>query len=122
MNIHIADPAIYSLSHLKHIKCGDTVNFWRKAVFRTFVITEKNSVITKCKSCLKCDPSPDSTALFGLEERLQARLRPPKDQSMYVMRPLICIDRLKIGRMTHNLEPLSNSIAPMHVTAHAGNI
>jgi len=47
MNIHRADPAIYSLSHVKHISRGDIVNFFRKAVFRTFVITEKKSVITK---------------------------------------------------------------------------
>jgi hypothetical protein len=47
MNIHRADPAIYSLPHVKHISRGDIVNFFRKAVFRTFVITEKKYVITK---------------------------------------------------------------------------
>ncbi|MDC0345074.1 hypothetical protein OAM99_00120 [Planktomarina sp.] len=47
MNIHGADPAIYSLPHVKHISRDDIVNFFRKAVFRTFVTTEKKSVITK---------------------------------------------------------------------------
>ena len=38
---------------------------------------------------------------------------------MYVMRPLIGVDRLKIGRMAHDMEPLCDSIAPMHVATHA---
>ena len=41
---------------------------------------------------------------------------------MHVMRPLICVDRFKIGRMAHNLETLSNAIAPMHVSANPGDI
>ena len=41
---------------------------------------------------------------------------------MYVMCPLICVDRLKIGRMAHDLEPLCDSIAPMHVSAHARDV
>jgi hypothetical protein len=50
MNIHRADPAINSLPHVKHISRGDIVNLSGKAVFRTFVITEKKSVITKRRS------------------------------------------------------------------------
>ena len=41
---------------------------------------------------------------------------------MHVMRPLICVDRFKIGRMAHNLETLSNAIAPMHVSANPGDV
>ena len=41
---------------------------------------------------------------------------------MYVMRPLIGVDRLKIGRMAHDLESLCDSIAPMHVATHARDV
>lgn len=41
---------------------------------------------------------------------------------MHVMRPLICVDRLKIGRMAHDLETLCNAIATVHVPANAGDI
>ena len=41
---------------------------------------------------------------------------------MDIMRPFIGVDGLEIGRMAHDLEPLGNTIAPMHVTAHAGDI
>ena len=41
---------------------------------------------------------------------------------MHVMRLRICVDRFKFGRMAHNLDSLSNAIAPMHVSANPGDI
>ena len=55
-------------------------------------------------------------AILLLRERLQAGLGARKDQCMNVMRTLVGVDRLQIGRMAHDVVFGGDAIGAVHIT------
>src|SRR5262245_39248151 len=70
----------------------------------------------------KASQSVTLIAASPLEKRLQAGLRPPEDQRVYVVRPLIRVDRLQVHRMAHDVELERDAVAAVHVARHAGDV
>src|SRR3954470_18491833 len=55
-------------------------------------------------------------------ECLDAGLRPPEDQGMDVMGPLIGVDRLEIDHVADDVELVRDAVAAMHVARHPGDV
>jgi len=68
-----------------------------------------------------CPPSFAVSSLFRVE-RLDARLRPAKNQGMDIVGSLVSIYNLEVDHVAYHAEFVRDAIAAQHVTGHAGNI
>jgi ribosomal protein L18E len=56
------------------------------------------------------------------KERLQSRLRPPKNQRMHIMRPLVGVHRLEVDHVPDDVVLVVDAVAAVHVARHARDV
>ena len=59
---------------------------------------------------------------LGLKERLYPCLRSAEDQGVDIVHTLIGIDGLQIGEDARHVKLVRDSVAPVHVARHAGDV